>query len=1246
MDQKQSKKYGVITEKMRVCDYSIEPDSLVVVGETELDEKRLVHHHITSANDLYNVGINQMITQTFRIDKTVEIPKDPDTYVNAKVSFTGVHIEKPTTINYKSGQEEVLYPNMALTGVKTYSANLKIDATITLTSTNRKTGKKKIRTDGIEKFKICKLPIMVRSVLCNTHNCTRSSLEQLHEDPDNPGGYFIVQGVEYVVVCTESLLFNQFRIYKNTGYGKEVMRAEHLSKPGDGYQNSEYFLIRWLNDNRFTCEIKRDKLKNVYIPFYLLFRALGWTSDEEIFDNIMYGYKDISDKLRYYFRDAFDAKYTHFPNARNVRKQNDVYKLLVNKIKDDFFKYLDLDNKPENYKIAIKSLKYYLDVHFMPHIGCTPEDRHKKCQYLALFMRKVFLVRLGSIPQTDRDSYKGKRIHPAGMSYAKTFKTYFNASIIQQIVRNLLKSIRGTDFEDIDLKSAVKAGVYGADFERSIIQTITSGNKSKIMVNKKQRTNNLSSQLLNMKNGLSMFATLRLVTVPNGTNGSGQSDRAKIMRRVHMSFLGYICISHSPTGETVGINKQIAAFASILGSQSSEVLKSILAKDKDIIGIDNVTPELMSHGKLFLVFVNGSRVGVTADTVALVKKYRTLRRKGDIFYTTTIHWESTSNEVYFWVDANRMVRPLLIVYNKERDPEAFKKASKNTPYQGLALTQKHIDQLYAKDITMDYLLINGVIEYITPEEQENCYICADFRQLYKDRDNDLHEYTHCDIPQGLMGITTLTSPFGNHNQAPRVTFQGNQGSQTCGMFAKNYPYRRDKDTFLQYINEFPLVRTIINNYVPPNGSNVIVAIMCYTGYNQEDSLIVSKGAIDRGLFSGCKFTIQKTVLDKKETFGNPNIANTAEIKSASYEKLTNGIISLGTTVEDGDAIIGKYMKLQKPISDQYINIDKSIIYKSKEKAIVDNVMKGRNDEGEQIMTVSLRKPRPVIIGDKFSSRAGQKGVTGIMYRDSDMPMTETGVRPSIIVNPHAIPSRMTIGQLQESVTGNMCAGKGTHVDATVFKKVDMEKIGKELESMGMHKHGYHRLYSGITGQYIDTLIFMGPTYYQRLQKFIIDALYTVTHGPSDAKTGQPLDGGKSSGGGLRFGEMERDVLVSHGVSGFMLEKLYHHSDRYITYVCRCGRPPIVNHEESIYKCKYCKDDAEIMRVSTGYAAKLFRQLTESMNVKINRYLDPYLFEVYTPPQEQTPQLHPWRDILEKFKNKDPDDKKASKSSKK
>jgi DNA-directed RNA polymerase beta subunit len=1556
-------------------DYSIEQDDLLLTMDAMIDEKGLISHHIESCDELYTIGISQIVSSVFQIDMSLDdikrtTPEEQNIdHLDVLITFSNVVIDKPTMLNYNSGKEEILFPNVALAKEKTYKSNLRVDVHIRVTAV-MVNGSTLVKEDTVKNFKICKMPIMVKTKWCNTYGLSKDSLTRLNEDPSDLGGYFIIRGVEWVLDCVENILFNKVRIFKNEGYKKEIMRAEYIAKPGDFYLNSDQFIARWLNDGQITLEIKREKLKDIKIPFYIIFRMMGWSTDKQIFDNILLGYdKPTSKNMIQYLKNAFDAKYTDLGKARYIYTQHDVLQYVAETIKDTSFHYLDVETYPEHYQKITNFLLENIDTHLLQHMGSSPASRDNKMRFLCVIIRKIFLTHLGNIEVTDRDSYNSKRIHAAGISYAKSFKTNFNASVIQHMRRKITKDLKTLSFNQIDLAASIKSSVFGVDFERSITQSITAGNKSQVTINNKARINRLSSQLLNRKNQLNVFSTLRQVTATTSDN-SKQSERASEMRRVHMSFHGYICLIHSPEGEKVGVNKQLAMFALITKASFSEVIKDILLSDREIYPLSKTNHVMISSQNLCNVYVNGDWIGCCDDALAITKKYRQLRREFQISPEITIVWDNTQDEVYFWTDVGRVLRPLLIVYNNKRDADRFRwprgdNGKANEFYQCLNIGADDVRDLYSKALDFNGLLRKNIVEFISAEEQENMYLCPDFDTLRENKNNELKEYTHCDVPQAMLGITGLTSPYASHNQAQRIVYQTSQSKQTCGLFAKNWAYRADKDAFLQYNNEMPVVKTLSNRYLHPNGSNCIIAIMCNTGYNVEDSIVMNQGAIDRGLFNGSKFTFYKTEIEQREEFANPDITNTTEIKSACYDKLVDGIIKVGTRVNKNDAIIGKVMKITKNSDDSYQFIDRSVIYKDNEPAIVHNVIVDRNEEDERFCKVVLRKSRPVQNGDKFSqlptaqvltdhgwleiqhldiekhkvatltldekldyvkptglssyeyhgnmyslktqqlemfvtknhklyvkrrdknlfqllptddvigkrvrfkkwaenglpdvkvytaidsdgkkqdypmdswlkllgmfiadgscgnnkisfagtkqrkkdfhkeflnelgikycmmatktqiagegkykaiytelkklsvgalnkrlpnyvwnlsqrqsqillnsliegdgsynsngsagyftsspglsddvvrlalhsgwsgnaktfnensgkkkgdvyditgangkrstgtinadclyvriiksknepqinhghvdeqrgqsefykeykgvvyclevpdthrhvyysretkfsppcftgnsSRSGQKSTNGLALRDSDMPSTIEGIRPSIILNPHAIPSRMTIGMLIENLSGTLCAEKCTQIDATIFKKVDLDSISNELEDLGLHRYGYRRLYNGITGTYIDTEIFIGPNYYQRLQKFTVDTIYSIANGPSDSLTYQQLDGGKANGGGLRIGEMERDVLCSHGSSKFISEKYFDHSDGYTEYVCRCGKSAVFNKEKKIYRCNYCQDNAEIIAYPTSWSSKLFMQEMESMNVGIKRLPTPFVY---------------------------------------
>lgn len=958
-------------------------NDMFLVGDLELLKKGLINHHIESMNELYEIGIDQIITRVFKIEKDIvklkpaisEEEKNID-YVHLEINFSNVTIGKPMMVNYNSSKEEILFPNQAIRIEKTYNSTIRVDAAIKETIW-MKNGTSVIREGQLKEFNLGKIPIMVGSKLCHTYGLPKRVLRDLNEDPTDPGGYFIINGGEWAIDSVESILFNKIRIFRNEGYQKELLRGEFISRPGDFYLNSDEFIIRVSSDGQYTIEIVRDQLKGKQFPFYVIFRLLGWESDRDIWKNIVMNEngpltKAMSNELQ----KGFNAKYPFMSKARDIYNRKELLYYLADELKVEFKKY-DLSSEEAQIRLT-QDILSKIDIHMLPHMGFSKEKRLNKLRFLGLIFHKMLLTKLGILDPTDRDSYNSKRIHAAGTSYAKVIKTHLNASVIQQIKRAYTRNFMSQSAFTIDLETSLKASIHGIEFGRSITQSITAGNKSQITINKKKRINRLSSQLLNRRNQLNTYSILRAVTTTSADNAK-QSERANEIRRVHMTFFGYICCVHSPEGEKVGINKQLAIFASITRASFGEVMKTFILADADCTPIDKISVEDIADAGLCNIYVNGDWIGVCPSALEFATKYRNKRRDLAISPEITIVWDSRENEVYFWTDVGRMTRPLLIVYNNKRDPEFFGgeryDPKKRNFRQGIALTQKHIDAILARQITIDDLLRERVIEYISAEEQENMYLCPSYSHLQDNAADELHEYTHCDIEQAQLGITALISPMATHNAVVRTIFLTSQAKQTCSVYALNWAHRSDKEGLVQYSSEAPLVKTAINRYLFPNGNEAMIAIACYTGYNQEDSLIVSKGAVERGLFDGSKMTYYKTKLEQREEFASPTHA-TEKIRVAVYDKLVNGIVPVGTIVYKDDALIGKIAKV--PSQDKgYITVDRSVIYKDIEPAIVHDVIVDRNEQDERIAKVVLRKIRPVSVGDKFSSRAGLTRTAGL-----------------------------------------------------------------------------------------------------------------------------------------------------------------------------------------------------------------------------------------------------------------------------
>ncbi|RNC34856.1 putative DNA-directed RNA polymerase II subunit 2, partial [Trypanosoma cruzi] len=392
----------------------------------------------------------------------------------------------------------------------------------------------------------------------------------------------------------------------------------------------------------------------------------------------------------------------------------------------------------------------------------------------------------------------------------------------------------------------------------------------------------------------------------------------------------------------------------------------------------------------------------------------------------------------------------------------------------------------------------------------------------------------------------------------------------------------------------------------PAGHNAVVAIACYSGYNQEDSIIMSRSAVERGFFRSAFWRSYKATEERKkdvrETFENPD-RNICRVKRADYTKLdADGLIKPGMPVMGGDILVGKTIPISEAklenaaVNDtRLLKRDCSIASRTSEKGVVERVMLTENS-GNRFTKVKIRTIKIPNIGDKFCSRHGQKGTNGIQFRQEDMPFNRDGIVPDLIINPHAIPSRMTVAHLIETLAGKVACYKGSEVYATPFCSVVVEDFGKALHQLKFQRYGNECLYNGHTGSPLDHLIFFGPTYYQRLKHLSGDKIHARPRGPLQPLVRQPTEG-RAHEGGLRFGEMERDCMLSYGASQWLRERLFRVSDYYSVHVCNiCGTICAADTEQNVYKCQGCDNDTRISQTLMPYACKLLFQELMSMAI--------------------------------------------------
>ncbi|VZI08302.1 unnamed protein product [Fusarium fujikuroi] len=459
----------------------------------------------------------------------------------------------------------------------------------------------------------------------------------------------------------------------------------------------------------------------------------------------------------------------------------------------------------------------------------------------------------------------------------------------------------------------------------------------------------------------------------------------------------------------------------------------------------------------------------------------------------------------------------------------------------------------------------------------------------------------------------LHIPFPDHNQSPRNTYQSAMGKQAMGFFLTNYSRRMDTMANILYYPQKPLATTRSMEFLKfrelPAGQNAIVAIACYSGYNQEDSVIMNQSSIDRGLFRSLFFRSysdqeKKVGLNYTEIFEKPFQQTTLRMKHGTYDKLDeDGIVAPGVRVSGEDIIIGKTAPIDQENQDlgtrtqSHQRRDISTPLRSTENGIVDQVILTVNADNVKYVKVRVRTTKIPQIGDKFASRHGQKGTIGVTYRQEDMPFSREGLTPDIIINPHAIPSRMTIAHLIECLLSKVSTLEGMEGDATPFTDVTVDSVSELLRKHGYQSRGFEVMYNGHTGRKLRAQVFFGPTYYQRLRHMVDDKIHARARGPVQIMTRQPVEG-RARDGGLRFGEMERDCMIAHGAAAFLKERLFEVSDAFRVHVCEiCGlMTPIANLSKQSFECRPCKNKTKIAQIHIPYAAKLLFQELQAMNI--------------------------------------------------
>jgi DNA-directed RNA polymerase subunit B' len=586
------------------------------------------------------------------------------------------------------------------------------------------------------------------------------------------------------------------------------------------------------------------------------------------------------------------------------------------------------------------------------------------------------------------------------------------------------------------------------------------------------------------------------------------------------------------------------------------------------------------------VYLNGKYIG-NVENEDFVNQVIRERRKGVIPNNLNIYHNKNTNEIFIETSKGRVRRPLIVV--KDGKP---------------LLTENYIRQLKKNEINWNDLVEQGIIEFLDTAEEENALIAFREEELTK-------EHTHLDItPLTMLGLTTSLVPYGNYTQSARLSIGSKNQKQALGFYISNYQLRMDMDVNLLHTPQVPITQTImheISNYEKhPAGQNIVVAIMSYQGYNMEDAVILNRGSIERG-FGRSTYYRPSSAEELRYSGGLIDEISIPDkdVKGYKSEKdyrylEEDGIIYPEAEIKEGDVIIGKTSPPRFLSSlDEYnltssIRRESSVAVKHGEKGIVDFVLITENEEGNKLVQVRVREQRIPEIGDKFTSRHGQKGVVGLIVPHTDMPFTASGIIPDLIFSPHGIPSRMTISHLLELIAGKTGALAGRYINATTFDSEPEERIRKELLSLGFRENGTETFYNGITGEQFKARIYVGNMYYLKLKHMVANKIHSRARGPIQLLTRQPTEG-RAKEGGLRLGEMEKDTFVAHGASLLLKERF--DSDKTIVPVCeQCGIIAIYNEFKKQSYCPVCGEKTEINNIEISYAFKLMLDEFKSLGI--------------------------------------------------
>jgi len=1052
---------------------------------------------------------------------------------------------------------------------------------------------KQVELRTFEKVFLGKFPIMIQSDFCILKNLTPELRFSMGECTEDIGGYFIIDGKEKTVICHEKFADNM--LYIRQIEPDDLNTVEGLDMQAEVEANLKYLYsaeIKSVSENvskpvrtlsvKIVAPSKSFSYKNIVvdipnvrqpIPLFIVFRALGVISDKSIIEICLLDLDTYESMLDLFIPSIHDA------GSIMTQKQALEYIGLLTKGKKDY------------------SALHILSDYFLPHIGET--NFLEKAYYLGYIVFRLLSVYTGLEPPTDRDNYKYKRLELVGDLMSQLFREYL--SIEQNFIRIQYDSTLtlNKDMYSSNLRRLIDTR-FNELFNTKESRLLEDGFSKAFKGNWGAKPNTKRIGVIQDLNRLSFntyLSHLRKMSLPLDSSVKLVGPRV-----LHTSQWGFIDPVDTPDGANIGLHKTMAitTYVTRSGNMRRKQMIDWLREKIALKYVEECTPIMLSQ--MTKVFVNGFWAGSIYDPMECVEKIRLYRRNALIPIYTSITFEIKMNTIFIYTDSGRLCRP--IFYKDENSGKlSFENAAimdklNKKEYSWLDLISGFNDKKttaeYHKNQTRIYELYElyagvnketnprklqrflsekAIIDYIDCSESENALIALNQPEYHN------KPYTHLEIDESLIfGNMCNLIIFPENNPVVRNSFSCGQSKQAVSLYHTNYLNRMDKTAVVLNNGQIPLIKTryleFINHEKTPYGTNAMVAIMCYTGYNVEDAILINEGALKRGLFYTTYYSTYESHEEnntKDDVISETKFANIENEPGIQNKELgvdhskldKNGLILENTEVDDKTALIGIVSNIGTPGNTR--KTDHSKKPKKGQLGIVDRTYM-TEESGTRTAKVRIREVRIPTLGDKFASRAGQKGTVGLVIPEQDMPFTKDGLRPDIIINPHAIPTRMTIGQLVECLMGKACLELGGFGDCTAFinKGSKIGVFGEILSKLNYHSSGNQVMYNGMTGEQIESEIFIGPTYYMRLKHMVKDKINYRARGPNTNLTRQPVSG-RANDGGLRIGEMERDSVISHGITNFLTESMMERCDKYYMAVCnKTGMMAVYNPDKNLF----------------------------------------------------------------------------------